>query len=494
MLDEILDRVLMSPNILPPFLFPSKNRSERLWQQQLKAQGLIRSIGPRLYSSLPQVDVADAVLRSWMTIINHLFPHSLVSHRSALEYKATSAGVIYLTGKTNREVKYPGLTLKFLRGPGAIAGDPKTMNFYVSSLARAFLENLSSNYKSETSKVLPQQELERRLEEILLNKGEQELNLLRDQAQAIAKALKLEREFEKLNRMIGALLGTRSSHNLQSKIGKARSQNLPYDQNALNRLQRLFGEIRPYPFRELTGGQRSADHFNNKAFFEAYFSNYIEGTTFEIEEAEEIIFDKKIPENRPKDAHDILGTYKLVSDPNQMRKLPTNASELIDYLKVRHHLLMKNRPEACPGEFKGTPNRAGNTSFVHPDYVVGTLLKGFELYQDLLPGIARAIYMMFLVAEVHPFLDGNGRIARIMMNAELYSQQSPTIIIPNVYRTDYVGALRSLSRQDRPRPLIAMLTAAQSFSNLDFSSYPKILRELKERNWFAEPDEAKIIL
>ena len=32
--------------------------------------------------------------------------------------------------------------------------------------------------------------------------------------------------------------------------------------------------------------------------------------------------------------------------------------------------------------------------------------------------IARAIYMMFLVSEVHPFDDGNGRMARIMMNAE----------------------------------------------------------------------------
>jgi Fic family protein len=26
--------------------------------------------------------------------------------------------------------------------------------------------------------------------------------------------------------------------------------------------------------------------------------------------------------------------------------------------------------------------------------------------------------MMFLVSEAHPFVDGNGRLARIMMNAE----------------------------------------------------------------------------
>ena len=81
-----------------------------------------------------------------------------------------------------------------------------------------------------------------------------------------------------------------------------------------------------------------------------------------------------------------------------------------------------------------------------------------------------------------------------MMNAELYSRESPTILIPNVYRTDYVGALRALSRQDRPRPLIKALTTAQSFSDLDFSSCSKILLDLRKCNWFAEPEDAKIIL
>ncbi|WP_282778728.1 Fic family protein [Phaeodactylibacter xiamenensis] len=55
--------------------------------------------------------------------------------------------------------------------------------------------------------------------------------------------------------------------------------------------------------------------------------------------------------------------------------------------------------------------------------------------------IARAIYMMFLVTEVHPFDDGNGRIARIMMNAELVHGGSSKIIIPTVYREDYMLAL-----------------------------------------------------
>jgi fido (protein-threonine AMPylation protein) len=115
-----------------------------------------------------------------------------------------------------------------------------------------------------------------------------------------------------------------------------------------------------------------------------------------------------------------------------------------------------------------------------------------ELYDALRPGLARAILLMFLVTEVHPFVDGNGRIARIMMNAELVSAGRPTIIIPTVYRDDYLLALRALTRRHRPAPLIDALVRAQAFSNLDFTSYPSILQELQRRNWFHEPDEARL--
>ncbi|REG82489.1 Fic/DOC family protein [Algoriphagus antarcticus] len=38
---------------------------------------------------------------------------------------------------------------------------------------------------------------------------------------------------------------------------------------------------------------------------------------------------------------------------------------------------------------------------------------------------------MFLVSEVHPFLDGNGRIARVMMNAELVREnQAKKVLSP----------------------------------------------------------------
>jgi Fic family protein len=61
---------------------------------------------------------------------------------------------------------------------------------------------------------------------------------------------------------------------------------------------------------------------------------------------------------------------------------------------------------------------------------------------------------MFVISEIHPFLDGNGRIARVMINAELVTTGQTRIIIPTVYRDDYLGALRRLTRNNDPQVYI----------------------------------------
>jgi hypothetical protein len=477
---------------LPPLLFPATGSIERRWLARLKEAGRIRAVGPRLYASVPDKKLAEAIRGSWSTIVATLFPRALISYRTALAFTPTAAGEIFLTATTNRVVHYPGLRLTFLRGPGPLADDPKFLTVRSSSRPRAFLENLSTTRPGSRTRILPIEDLEQRLEQILHVEGEQALNQLRDRARQIAEELRWKRAFERLDGLIGALLGTRSGH-VTSARGMARAAGEPFDPACLARLQLLFGELRTRPLPEIRDAGRAPDHARNKAFFEAYFSNYIEGTRFEIEEAEEIVFDHKVPTKRPKDAHDILGTFRLVSDPAEMRKTPQRLDHLVQLLGARHATLMAQRPEVEPGSFKQTPNRAGDTHFVDPAYVRGTLRKGMELYADLGAGLQRAIFLMFLITEVHPFVDGNGRIARIMMSAELISAGRSTIIIPTVYRDDYLLALRALTRRHRPGPLVGALVAAQRFSNLEFAPYPSILKELQRRNWFREPDEARIV-
>ena len=46
------------------------------------------------------------------------------------------------------------------------------------------------------------------------------------------------------------------------------------------------------------------------------------------------------------------------------------------------------------------------------------------MYRTLDAPFRRAAFIHFLISEVHPFADGNGRMARVMMNAELVAGRS----------------------------------------------------------------------
>ena len=102
---------------------------------------------------------------------------------------------------------------------------------------------------------------------------------------------------------------------------------------------------------------------------------------------------------------------------------------------------------------------------------------------------------MFAISEIHPFDDGNGRIARVMMNAELVSAQQSRIIIPTVYRDDYLLALRALSRSANIDPYFNMLVRAQAFTaSIDFQDYNITLQQLERANAFLRPHEGKLVL
>ena len=196
------------------------------------------------------------------------------------------------------------------------------------------------------------------------------------------------------------------------------------------------------------------------AFFEAYFSNYIEGTEFTPEEAEEIVFRGRIPAQRPADAHDVLGVWRIVSDLTEMRRVPHSAGDFLDLLRERHAAMLAKRPDAAPGQFKTAPNRVGAVEFVRPDAVVGTLERGFEMDRTLDTPFRRAAFIHFLVSEVHPFADGNGRVARMMMTAELVAGDQERIVIPTVYRDNYIAGQRAMTAGHGARAMLRMLDFA----------------------------------
>lgn len=476
-------------------IFSTSNSYESRKLSKLLKSGRARSIAPRVHTSNMIDSPEEIIQRNIFTIIAHFYPNSVLSHRSAFEIKPKN-GALFLSGRKRARVEYSGVILYFLNEAGPHQKDMAFLGIHIAHEARAYLENLthSKSVDERISKNLTQEEIESKLLKKLEAQGEEKLNQLRDEARTYALEKNMQGEFEKLNKIIGSILGTKDAKSLINPASIAFIQGEAYDEKRMSFFTSFFAHLNNLEIKEIKDLKlQNPEHFRNKAFFESYFSNFIEGTEFEIEEAEEIIFEKKIIA-RSKDAHDILGTFEIVSDASEMRKTPQTKQEFLELLCERHLKIMAKREEVNPGKWKDKNNRAGNTHFVDYKLVEGTLKKVFELIENTPEGMKRALLMMLAITEIHPFTDGNGRIARIMTNAELEVCDLGSIIIPNVYREDYLLALKAASRQERFTPLTKMLIRALEFSSaIDFSNYKNSLEEIKKRNWFLLPSEGKLI-
>ena len=453
-------------------------------------QGKLRKLATRLYTR-NLIDTPETIIRRnlWQ-IVGGYFPGALIADRTAIENRPAEDGSICLIANTSRKIALPGLVLRPRIGTGALPDDrPFIAGLHLSSPARAMLENMrpSRGRDGLVSRTLGRKLIEERLELLISRGGEDEINRLRDQIKALAPTLDLEEESRALHTMIGALLGTHET-TLKTPSGKARQAGQPYDPKRLELFQALHRALRNWP--PVTRAARL--HTNQQratfAFYESYFSNFIEGTEFEVEEAVEIIFHNVMPASRPADAHDILGTYRMASDPIEAKRTAGNAGELSRLMKACHAIIMGGRPDMNPGHFKSKGNRAGATVFVAPDLVAGTLNQGYAVLQSLEAPFPRAVFMMFMIAEIHPFADGNGRTARLMMNAELSAAGEQRIIIPTVFRNNYLAALTALSNSGIPDPLIRVLDFAWRWTTaIDWQDVEATRRELESCNAFVNP-------
>jgi hypothetical protein len=82
-----------------------------------------------------------------------------------------------------------------------------------------------------------------------------------------------------------------------------------------------------------------------------------------------------------------------------------------------------------------------------------------------------------------------------MMNAELEKSGFQKILIPTVYRENYLIALKALSHSKNPVPLIETLLKAQLFSSqINFHDWESAVTGLTKCNAFMEPDKARLLL
>jgi hypothetical protein len=455
--------------------------------QRRAKEGELVPIAEGVYLTEKNRKAQDAIVRrNWSRILGALVPGGVISHRSAQVGGITPDNVVILSHPTryNKKIELPALTAHVVKGPSNLPGDMPVgdSGLHFASRPRQLLENLSRS-RGSRPRSAGEEAVEQTLIKILNASGEAELKRIRDAARDLSVPLVLEKEFTKLDGLIGALLATHADGKLKTKEGRLVAKGTPVDQERMERFEILAAKLRadPLPRRPAIATEEPAR--SNFAFLESYFSNFVEGTEFAIEEAKEIALEGRIIENRPKDSHDVLGVFRLALQSPWRETVPPLGADFPNDLAARHAVMMEKRPEANPGQFKLEPNRAGGTWFADPALARGTLIEGSNLARSLPEGLARAIYFAFLISEIHPFPDGNGRISRLVMNAELSRTGEARIIIPTLFHEEYVDCQRQLSGQNDPEAHIRALTLMQAWTMaFDYSDVETLIAAVKKTN------------
>ena len=451
---------------LPELIFGTSDKKETLLISKLLKGGFIKKIAPRIYTSNLEENPENIISRNILFILGKLHPGALLSHRSAIEFKPTDLGHIFVTHSYTKKIRLPGIIVRFIEGKGPQPGDIKLNGLlYSSSLERALLENMQqSRKKGNESKTLSKKEIRQILENIGRTNGDEQLNILRFKAGAAADALGLNKEYIKLDKILNRILAKKISQAVKSPLAAAKVFGEPYEPTFISSLEALFRDLSLNLNNDIPEKNSSMQAFRNFAFFESYFSAAIENEWIYLDSAKEIIFNH-LPVYDA-DYAEFKGLYDLAADWKEMKIIPASPDEFVESLRYRHSLIYRGATDKKPGLFReNTP-----AGWIDCLKVTGSLKKAFTYNQGLPSAFARAACTHFIINAIKPFHYGNGIIARLMMNAEMVAANQSKILIPPVYKEDYVRSTENISDGVSRGLFINTLRKALDFSSNIFGN------------------------
>jgi Fic family protein len=181
----------------------------------------------------------------------------------------------------------------------------------------------------------------------------------------------------------------------------------------------------------------------------AYNSNAIEGNTLSLRETQLVIQEEITV--RGKSLREHLEARNHPDAIDYVEKLARKGTtiEQDDILRV-HELLLRGIDDQNAGKYRSGQARVAGATFMPPTAekipsMISELLTTLSQNPDELRSIELAAYFHHELVYIHPFLDGNGRTARLLMNVILLRAGYPFTVLLKVDRPKY---LRALSEAD----------------------------------------------
>lgn len=198
-----------------------------------------------------------------------------------------------------------------------------------------------------------------------------------------------------------------------------------------------------------------------------YHSNAIEGSTLTLRETEVVLHEGLTVGGKTLREHLEAINHKHAID--FVETLARGEEPLTEHnLRQIHALVLNGIDDEEAGRYRRGQVRISGSEFVPPDPVaVPGLMRDFIGWlnreaQNLSP-VERAAFAHFQLMDIHPFTDGNGRTARLLMNLLLLREGYPPAIVRREDRLAYYDAL-DRAHAGETEPFVLMMIEAMERS------------------------------
>lgn len=194
-----------------------------------------------------------------------------------------------------------------------------------------------------------------------------------------------------------------------------------------------------------------------------YNSNAIEGSTLTLRETQLILQTGLTIGGKSLCEHfEVINHKDAIAYVEDLSEQSTRLSAF--HVRQIHKLVLSRIDDENAGQYRRTQVRIAGAQHVPPEaWEIPQRMQDWETWlrqaeQDLHP-VALATQAHHKLVAIHPFVDGNGRTARLVMNLVLFQYGYPPTVLLQVNRRQYY---RGLMQADagRPEPLTNLVGKA----------------------------------
>lgn len=249
--------------------------------------------------------------------------------------------------------------------------------------------------------------------------------------------------------------------------GRTNKKNILLD---IQRKRERLSEMRPLTQGEV---ERLAEEFMIDF---TYNSNAIEGNTLTLKETALALEGMTIDQKPLKDHLEAVGHRDAFLYVQDVAKQELPLSETV--IKNIHALVLMNRPDD-KGVYRRIPVRimGAYTEPVQPYMIeprMAELLSANEERKNTMTDIERIALFHLEFEGIHPFIDGNGRTGRLVLNLDLIRNGYPPINVKFTDRKRYYDAFDAFYKDNDATPMTELIA---EYIDLRFDDYFAVLEK-----------------